>query len=71
MELRGEADPQGAIFQFLADLNAKEKRYLADLGDCFAQGNEAALEQAEVLLHRLQFVRRLQQEAEAVEEELL
>lgn len=70
-ELPEEADPQGAIFQFLADLNTREKRCVSELGGCFAKGDEAALEQARVLLHRLQFVRRLQQEAEAVEEELL
>ncbi len=70
-EIRTDADPQGSIFRFLAALNAKEKAYIAQLGEVFASGDDAVQATAVGLVHRFQFVRRLQQEAEAIEEELL
>ncbi len=70
-EIRSDADPQGSIFHFLAALNAKEKAYISQLSAAFAEADEAALNEAGALVQRLRFVRRLQQEAEAIEEELL
>ncbi len=70
-EIRSDADPQGSIFRFLAALNAREKGYIAQLEEAFSHNDEAALKRAGNLVQRLQFVRRLQQEAEAIEEELL
>ncbi len=69
-ELRGEADPQGAILRFLGDLNARERDYVEALRQAFDDGGEEALDRAATLVQKLQFVRRLQQEAEAVEESL-
>jgi len=71
MEIRADADPQGGIFHFLAELNSKEKDYIKELSQAFAAGDSVALARANNLVQRLQFVRRLQQEAEAIEEELL
>jgi len=68
-DIRNDADPQGSIFHFLADLNKREKTYFNQLSKLLSNADEAALIQANDLTLRLQFVRRLQQEAEAVEED--
>ncbi len=70
-DIRNDADPQGSIFHFLSDLNKREKAYFNELSELFSTHDEAALIQANDLTLRLQFVRRLQQEAESVEDDFL
>ena len=68
--IRNSSDPQGELLRFLTLLDNKSKTYFATLAQQLANDSESALTSAKSLLDKLQFIRRLQQDAEMLEEEL-
>ena len=68
--IRNSSDPQGELLRFLTLLDNKSKTYFAALAQQLANDSESALTSAKSLLDELQFIRRLQQDAEILEEEL-
>lgn len=68
-EIREASDPHHRLTEFLVALQAREKAYIDALSHCFAADTQDALAEALELVYKMQFVRRLQQEAEALEEE--
>jgi len=69
-ELRGEADPLAAANAFLADVRRRVASAVAALSGQFATGDAASLGAAAEGLRELQFLRKLQHEAEMLEAEL-
>ncbi len=64
-------DPIDALGHFLAELDIKVRIYARELSEQFALNSAESLAQARDMTHQLSFVRRLQQEAEALEDELI
>ena len=69
-EIREASDPHHRLTEFLVALQAREKRYIDAFRQCFDVADEASMAGALDAALKMQFVRRLQQEAEALEEEL-
>jgi molecular chaperone HscB len=70
-EIRHDDDPSEALGSFMAQLDIRSREYVEALRVVFAQRPTADAAKAKNLVQRMQFIRRLQQEAEALEEELL
>lgn len=70
-EIRHDDDPAAALSDFMAQLDISSREQIEALRALFAQGETVAAAKAKNLVQRMQFLRRLQQEAEALEEELL
>lgn len=70
-EIRHNDDPMGNLIGFMQQLDQSIKDCVEQLREKFAQANDASLAQCQTVVHQLQFLYRLQQEAEALEEELL
>ncbi|MBI3771713.1 MAG: Fe-S protein assembly co-chaperone HscB [Gammaproteobacteria bacterium] len=70
-EIRAAADPHGSLVRFNAEISGRVSECLAALGEAFAATDAAALERAGHWAQRLQFYRRLQQEAEMLADELM
>ena len=70
-EIRHDDDPAAALSEFMAQLDVRGKEYVEALRTLFAQRETVDAAKAKNLVQRMQFIRRLQQEAEALEEELL
>ena len=69
--IRNSSNPQGELLDFLMLLDSKSKTYFGALAKQLANDSESALTSAKNLLNELQFIRRLQQDAEMLEDELL
>lgn len=69
-EIRLGDDPVQGLMGFMKRLEQSIKGCIEQLQDAFARADEAALLQARTAVHQLQFLYRLRQEAEALEEEL-
>ena len=70
-EIRHDDDPSEALGSFMAQLDARSREYVEALRVVFAQREAVDTAKAKNLVQRMQFIHRLQQEAEALEEELL
>lgn len=70
-EIRHDDDPATALSDFMAQLDISSREQIEALRVLFAQGETVDIAKAKNLVQRMQFLRRLQQEAEALEEELL
>lgn len=70
-EIKQDADPLAALFHFIAELNGKEKKYTSELRACFADSGEDALTRAQQIVHRMQFICKLVQDAETLEEDFV
>lgn len=70
-DIRDGDDPLGSLMDFMTQLDQSVKSCVASLEHNFAVGDEQALGQCQTLVHQLQFLYRLRQEAEAQEEALL
>ena len=70
-EIRHDDDPATALNGFMAQLDLRNREYIEALTMVFAPHEVMDTAKAKNLVQRMQFIRRLQQEAEALEEELL
>ncbi len=69
-EIRLSDDPVTALTAFMKQLDQSVKGCIEQLRESFARADEIAPAQARMIVHQLQFLYRLRQEAEALEEEL-
>ena len=69
-ELRGAADPLAGVGSFLVEVRRRVAAAVAVLSAQFAAGDAASLASAAAGLRELQFLRKLQHEAEEMEAEL-
>ena len=70
-EIRHNDDPAAALSSFMARLDTKSREYVEALRAIFASMETLDSAKGKNLVQRMQFIRRLQQEAEELEEELL
>jgi molecular chaperone HscB len=70
-EIKLGDDPMAALMRFMKQLDQRVKDCVEQLKQDFARGDEAALLRAQTAVHQLQFLYRLRQEAEALEEALI
>ena len=78
MELResmagvsNKPDPFAALMSLRDTIEGKEKGFISNLAEAFADGGQAALEGARDTVRKLQFMEKLLSELEALEEELV
>lgn len=70
-DIRNASDPLGSLLSFMSQVEETVKHCTEKLEQNFAVADVAALQQCQQTVHQLQFLYRLRQEAEALEEELL
>lgn len=70
-EIRHGDDPGAALMDFMQNLEQTLKGCVERLKQDFARGDKSALADAQTIVHQLQFLYRLRQEAEAMEEDLI
>ncbi len=70
-EIRHADDPMGSLIAFMQRLDLAIKSSIEQLRQHFAEVTDESLAQCQTLVYQLQFLYRLQQETEALEEELL
>ncbi len=70
-EIKESNDPVSSVLGFLQQLDQMVKACVEQLRQGFAAADEMSLTQCRTSVNQLQFLYRLQQEAEALEEELL
>ena len=69
-EIKGEDDPEGALFDLSQSIQKRTNVIIDDLQNQFTDINEKSLEQARENVRKLQFMTKLQQEADQLDEEL-
>jgi molecular chaperone HscB len=69
-EVRASADPQQRLQQVMQDIAVRSRSLMASLAEQLQKGDAETLQQAKDLIHKLQFFRRLEEEADALDEEL-
>ena len=70
-EIRGAASPLDELMALNDRLQQMAKAFIQQLAACFARGDQAALTEARATVDKLQFVRKLQDEAQRMEEEYI
>ena len=70
-EVKTETDPLASLTEIMADITARQQAMEDQLRQLFAANNEQTRQQAKQLVQKMQFLVRLQQEAEELEEELV
>ncbi len=70
-EVRTVSDPLASLSGIMADIKARQQMMEKQLRELFAKDNEQTRQQAKQLVQKMQFLVRLQQEAEELEEELV
>jgi molecular chaperone HscB len=70
-DVRAEADPLVGLNSIMADIKSRQKAMEGQLRMLFADDSEDKLLEAKQLVQKMQFLVRLQQEAEELEEELV
>jgi len=70
-DIRDASDPLASLMGFMSQVEQTVKDCVNKLKKNFAAADTAALEQCQMIVHQLQFLYRLRQEAETLEEELL
>ena len=70
-ELRGESDPLAALAEFTHDVERRSRALVDELKQLFAGTGESALQQAGDAVRKLQFLDKLQREAQELEEDLI
>ncbi len=70
-EIRDSADPLSALLSFMAQVEQTVKACVEQLRQNFTASDDAVLQQCQMIVNQLQFLYRLRQEAETLEEELL
>ncbi len=70
-DIRHESDPASVLHDFMAQLDVRKREYIEVLSGLFATSEVVDLLKAKNIVQRMQFIRRLQEEGEALEEELM
>lgn len=70
-DIRDASDPLASLLDFMNQVEQTVKGCINTLRQNFAVADEAALQRCQMTVHQLQFLYRLRQEAEALEEDLL
>ena len=70
-EIKSKTDPLTSLMDIMADINARQQLMEGQLRQLFVEDNDEMRQQAKQLVHKMQFLVRLQQEAEELEEELV
>ena len=70
-DVRSENDPLVGLNNIMADINSRQKAMEGQLRMLFAEDGEDKRFEAKQLVQKMQFLVRLQQEAEEMEEELV
>lgn len=70
-EIKHNNDPSARLAEFVRQLNQSTRACVEQLKKNFAVADEASLAQCQMTVHQLQFLYRLRQEAEVLEDELL
>ena len=70
-EVKTKTDPLTSLTDIMADINARQQAMEGQLRQLFAEDNDETRQQAKQLVQKMQFLVRLQQEAEELEEELV
>jgi len=70
-DIRDASDPLTSLLDFMNQVEQTVKACINKLKKNFAVADVAALQQCQMIVHQLQFLYRLRQEAETLEEELL
>lgn len=69
-DIPSRADPQDALDKLMGEINTLQKGIIAELEQCFADKTEASLQQARNSVRKLQFINKLRQEADELDEKL-
>lgn len=69
-EIKAEDDPEGALFELSQSIQKRTNNIIDALSSQFTAINEKTLEQARENVRKLQFMTKLQQEADQLDEEL-
>ncbi len=70
-DIRHDKNPTALLDDFMAKLDARSREYIEGLSGLFASPEDVDMEKAKNLVQRMQFIRRLQAEGEALEEALM
>ena len=70
-EVKSSSDPQTALDNILASLKSAKAELLKKLAEQLNTPEQADLDKASQLMHELQFLDKLEQESELIEEELM
>ena len=70
-EIRHDTNPTALLDDFMAKLDTRSREYIDGLSELFATPDSMDMGRAKNLVQRMQFVRRLQAEGEALEELLM
>jgi len=70
-EVKTKTDPLTSLTDIMADIKARQQAMEGQLRQLFAEDNDETRQQAKQLVQKMQFLVRLQQEAEELEEELV
>ncbi|MDX1823618.1 MAG: Fe-S protein assembly co-chaperone HscB [Thiohalomonadales bacterium] len=70
-DVRTGSDPLASLGNIMADIKTRQQLMETQLRDLFIKDSEEAHQQAKQLVQKMQFLVRLQQEAEELEEELV
>jgi molecular chaperone HscB len=70
-EVRTTSDPFASLSGIMADIKTRQQLMEKQLRELFTKDNEETRQQAKQLVQKMQFLVRLQQEAEELEEELV
>lgn len=69
-EIREQPDPVEALLKLIADIDSRERELIDTVKNNFNNPTTDALQQARNTIQKLQFIKRLQEEAAELEEEL-
>lgn len=69
-DVKSSTDPHQQLQKITGDIGTRSKELIENLASLFKEDNEEALEQARDLTRKLQFFRRLEEEADVLEDEL-
>jgi molecular chaperone HscB len=69
-EIREQPDPVEALLKLIADIDARERELIDTVKNNFNNPTTGALQRARNTIQKLQFIKRLQEEAAELEEEL-
>ena len=70
-EVKTKAEPLTSLSDIMTDINARQQAMEGQLRQLFAEDSDEMRQQAKQLVQKMQFLVRLQQEAEELEEELV
>jgi molecular chaperone HscB len=63
-------DPEASLQQVAQDIASRSKALMEELAQLFHQGDDESLQQAQTIVHKLQFFHRLEDEVAGLEDDL-